>query len=87
MPFDRVEHAESEIADGLVPRSVADRVDHDFGDDVVGGRGEQISLVLDVVVNRPAPGRETRRERTERQCVLPVGVEDLDRRVDDPFLR
>ena len=60
---------------------------HDPGDDVVGGRREQLVLVGDVPVDRAAAGRQARGERAEGQRALAVGVEDLDRGLDDPLLR
>lgn len=83
---DRVEHPKGDGADRLPRLGATDHPGHDTGDDVVGGRREQLVLIRNVPVYRPAPCRQTRRESTEGQSALTVGVEDLDRGFDDPLL-
>ena len=54
---------------------------------MIRGRRQQIVLVGDVPIDRPAAGRQPRRERAEGQGALALAVEDLDRGLDDPLLR
>ena len=87
MGVDRFEQAERDGADPLPRCSIIGHVDHDASHDVVGGRREQIVLVGDVPVDRPASCLEAGRERAEGQGALAFRVEDPDRGFDDARLR
>src|SRR6202050_766303 len=84
---DRVEHPEGNRADGLLWLCVTDHPGHAPGDDVVGGRREQLVLAGDVPVDGSAACLQARRQRTEGQSAFAAGVKDLDRGRDDPLLR
>jgi hypothetical protein len=83
---DRVEHPKGDGSDRFSWLRTAGHIGHDAGDDVVGGRREQIVLVGDVPVDRAAACCQASREGAESQSVLAVGVEDLDRGLDDSLL-
>ena len=62
---------------------VGGEVGHDAGDDVVGGRREQVIPVRDVVIDRPVPGGQAHGERPQGQSVLALGVKNLGSGLDD----
>ena len=83
---DGVEQAKRNDADRLARFSAGGHAGHGSGDDVVGGRREQLVLVGDMPVDRAGPGCQAGRKRAEGERALAVAVEDIDRGLDDPFL-
>jgi hypothetical protein len=86
MGVDGVEHAHGQGPDRRPRLRPAVHVGHDPADDAVGRRRQERVLAGDVVIDGPGPGGQASREGAEGQGVLAVGVEDLDRRRDDPLL-
>ncbi|MGI4879345.1 MAG: hypothetical protein ACRYG4_17875 [Janthinobacterium lividum] len=71
MQIERVEDPGRNLADFAAWRPVATDLGHGALDDVVRGRCEQIALVGNMPVNRPAPCCEPSCQDTEGQGLLP----------------
>lgn len=70
MRVDRIEQPQRNCPNRLPWFRFLNRLAHDTVDDLLGRRGEQFVLVLDVPVDRPASRRQACRERTESQPAL-----------------
>ncbi len=87
MRVDGVEQAERDGPERIRRRGLVTDDVQRRRDDVLGGRGEDLVLVGQVPVDGPGPRRQPRGERPEGQPALPLGVEELDRRLDDALAR
>jgi hypothetical protein len=84
---DGIEHPEGNGPDRLSRLRSIGHSGHGAGDDRIGCRCKQLVLIGDVPVDRAAPRGEARCERAKGQGALAIGVEDLDRGLDNPLLR
>ncbi len=82
MGDNRVEQANRDATQRWPGLGAGGEVGHDAGDDVVGGRREQVVPVRDVVIYRPVSGGQAHGERPQGQSVLALSVKNLDSGLD-----
>ena len=71
--------------DGRAGRRTGAGFAHGAGDRDGSGRLEQLALVRDMPLDGAVPVLQPAGESAERQLVFAVGVQQADRRVDDPL--
>ncbi|GGY18901.1 hypothetical protein GCM10010358_82410 [Streptomyces minutiscleroticus] len=83
MSPDHIEHVEHEGPKGCLGRVGRRCGAGDPFDQVRRGGGEELIFVRHVVVEGAGPGRQAGGQSPEGQGLLSVGVEDVDRSLDD----